>query len=320
MPFNPVLQNECMYVRVLGCASAKPTLRFAPTCQTIHLRGKTFMVDCGEGAQRQMIKYGVSYANLHRIFLSHLHGDHCLGLPGLLSTMSLHGFTHPVHIYGPVGTAKLVRMIVELFCTDDTDRIIVHEVSHTSSELIYEDKSVQINTVPLHHRVPTVGYIFRERALLPHLDRASADFHGVPVSYFNRIKQGEDFVKPDGTVVPHKDLTHPAREPYSYAFCSDTAYAPSIVPYIEGVDLLYHETTFAQDMQERAKQTYHSTTLQAAQIAVLAKVKHLLIGHYSARYMTHDAVKMLQAECQLVFPNTLAASDGLLVDFSELRC
>ena len=317
--YRPILQSDRMYLRVLGCASAKPTLELFPTAQSLHLRDKIFLIDCGEGAQRQMLRYHVSFANLHRIFLSHLHGDHCLGLPGLLCTMSLYGFTHPVHIYGPKGTAKFVQMIIDLFCTADRDRIIPHEVDHTTSTLIYEDRSLTVETIPLKHRVPTVGYLFREKPLARHLDRASADFYEVPVSHFARIKAGSDYTKPNGEVIPNARLTKPARRPFSYAFCSDTAYSPSVAKMVHGVDLLYHEATFSRELQERASETLHSSSTDAARVAHEAEVGHLLIGHYSGRYLTRSDRFLLLAESREVFPLTLAADDGLLIDFKELR-
>ena len=286
--------GDGMYLRILGCGSAKPTLTHHPSAQILQLREKLFLIDCGEGTQLQMLKYRISFANLHRIFISHLHGDHCLGLPGLLNSMSLLGTNHPVHIYGPKGIKKYVDVIVDLFCREDAERIVAHEITPDGCEEIYSDRSVSVSAFKLDHRVPTIGYLFREAPLRRHLDRASADFHGVPMAYFGRIKQGEDFVQPDGTVIPNERLTKAPRASYSYAYCSDTAYTEEILPYIQGVDLLYHETTFEASHVSRAESTKHSTTHQAARIAEAARAGTLLIGHYSARYGCREDIERLR--------------------------
>lgn len=316
---KPILQGDRMYVRVLGCASAKPTLLYRPTAQTLHLRDKTFLIDCGEGTQRAMLQFRVSFANIHRIFLTHLHGDHCLGLPGLLSTMSLCGMRHPVHVYGPYGTAKYIGMILEMFCKDDALRIIPHELDHRTAQVAYEDRSVVVEYFPLVHRVPTIGYLFREQPLGLHLNREMADFYDIPPVHFGRIKQGEDYQLPDGRVVPNSRLTIPPRPTYTYAFCSDTAYTETLIPHVCGADLLYHEATFGRDLAEQARATLHSTSEDAARIALQAGVGHLLIGHYSGRYVRASDREVLRQECAAIFPNTLAAYDGLLIDFKELR-
>lgn len=312
------ITGDGMYLQVLGCGSAKPTLTHHPSAQILRLREKLFLIDCGEGTQLQMLKYRASFAHLHRIFISHLHGDHCLGLPGLLNSMALLGTTHPVHIYGPKGIKRYVDMIIDLFCREDAERIIAHEIIPDGCEEIYSDKSVSVSAFRLDHRVPTIGYLFRETPLQRHLDRASADFYGVPMAYFGRIKQGEDFVQPDGTVIPNDRLTKAPRASYSYAYCSDTAYTEEIIPHIKGVDLLYHETTFEASHTARAETTKHSTTHQAAQIAKLAGVGSLLIGHYSARYGSREDIERLRQECLSIFPQVIAGDEGLVIDFKSL--
>ena len=308
-----------MIVRVLGSGSALPKPSFHPSCHVVQIRDKAYMVDCGEGTQMQMMKYGIPFKNLHRIFITHLHGDHCLGLAGLLSTMSLVGLDFPVHIYGPKGIVEYVECIISLFCKEDEERIIAHEVQCKELEKIYEDNTLTVHSFPLQHRVPTIGFRFDENPRLPHLNREMADFYGVPVAYFGLIKQGHDFTQSDGTIIPNSLLTTPARAPYSYAYCSDTAYSCKTSEYVLGVDLLYHEATFMQDMSIRAKETMHSTTLDAAKVANDAQVSHLLIGHYSGRYTTKASNDKLIQECRIAFPRTIAASDGLEVNLQELR-
>lgn len=312
-----------MYVRVLGCGASKPSARHNSSAQLIRLRGKLFLVDCAEGTQRQMMRYGVPFASLHRIFITHLHGDHCLGLPGLISTMALLSFDHPFHIYGPRGTEEFVDRVVRFFTgAPDSDHyaaIEAHELEPTGRTVIYEDRSVRISAFPLRHRVPCVGYRFDEQPLLPHLDREAADREGIPFAYFNSLKQGQDYVRSDGSVVPAASVTTPNRRPFSYAYCSDTLYRPATADYVRGVDLLYHEATFDESLADMARERGHSTAAQAARVAAEAEVGHLLIGHYSSRYTEEMEQSVLLAEAQRVFPRTLLADEGQLLDLDRLR-
>lgn len=316
--------GDGLYVQILGCGAAKPTVDHNPSAQAIRLRGKTFLVDCGEGTQQQMMRMGVPIADLHRIFISHLHGDHCLGLPGLISTMSLMNFDHSVHIYGPVGTEAMVEQVVRFFTrgemqSDPRAVLEVHELAPTGRTLIYEDRSVRVSAFPLKHRVPCVGYRFDEQPLLPHLDRAEADRRGIPVAYFGAIKQGRDYVREDGSVVPATSVTFPAREPYSYAYCSDTVYREATAEYVRGVDLLYHEATFDHSMVELARERGHATAHEAALVAEAAGVGYLLLGHFSSRYTRETEQTILLSEAQEVFPRTLLAHEGLTLDLEKLR-
>ncbi|WP_052079353.1 ribonuclease Z [Porphyromonas sp. COT-108 OH2963] len=312
--------GDGMCVHILGCGSAKPSLSHFPSAQMVRLRDKCFLMDCGEGTQIQLLKYRVPFSSLHRIFISHMHGDHCLGLPGLLSTMALQKLTFPMHIYGPKGIADFVDYIVRTFCAEEELRFHVHEIDHKAAPMVvFEDKSITVEAIPLKHRMPAVGYLFREKNLLKALDRSSADFYGVPVYWFNRIKSGADFITEDGIVIPNSRLTHPSRKPYSYAYISDTAYSPSIVPHIRGVDLLYHEATFEKSLKERAAKTFHSTTEHAGKIAAAAEVGHLLIGHYSARYSRSIDMERLRSEAAEHHPRTIAANEGMFLDLKELR-
>ncbi|MDN4754750.1 ribonuclease Z [Porphyromonadaceae bacterium W3.11] len=314
-----IIAGDGMNIRVLGSGSALPKPNHYPSSHVLQIRDKSYMIDCGEGTQMQMMRYGVPFKNLHRIFISHLHGDHCLGLPGLLSTLSLIGLDYPVHIYGPQGIKKYIDGIVELFCKDDEERIISHEIDTDEYHQIYEDNTLTVHAFPLKHRVKTYGYRFDERPRMLHLNREMADFYGVPMAYFGLIKRGHDYTCEDGTVIPNTKLTTPPRRPYSYAYCSDTAYSENVIPCVKEVDLLYHEATFMNDMEARAKMTMHSTTSDAARIASAANVSHLMIGHYSGRYTNKKSNDQLIHECQSLFNNTIAAEDGLLVSLEQLR-
>ncbi len=319
MEFN----SDKMYLQVLGCGSARPLVNRYPSSCVLRLRGKTFLIDCGEGIQTQLMRYRVPVADLHRIFLTHLHGDHVLGLPGLMSTLSLIGFSHPYHIYGPVGTEDFIRRVVLYFCSEEAaSNIIGHDIDPSRSEEpveVYRDKSVRVTAFALRHRdVPCVGYRFDETPLLPHLDRAMADFYGIPVAYFGRIKAGEDFTLEDGTVVPNARLTKPNRPPYSFAFCSDTSFLSGITPHIKGVSLLYHEATYMEAERGKAHKRGHSTAREAAEIARRAEVGALLIGHFSSRYKTEAELEELRGEALEIFPKTLRAKEGLAIDFGRL--
>lgn len=321
IPKQPTLHHiqDGMYLHILGCGSAKPSLVHQPSAQMLRLREKCFLLDCGEGIQTQLLRYRVPIGSLHRIFITHLHGDHCLGLPGLLSTMSLQQLRFPMHIYGPKGIDKYVKFITEMFCPDDTERFHAHVVDHKVPSVVFQDRSITVEAVPLLHRIETVGYIFREAPKARHLNRPMADFHKVPMSWYGRLKAGEDYVSPEGKVVSNSVLTKDPRPPFTYAYITDTAYKPEIVEDIYGVDVLYHETTFEKEMTMRASQTLHSTTYDAAKIAQQAEVGHLLMGHYSSRYNRVQDVSRLKAEAEEIFPRVIAADEGMFLDFNKLR-
>lgn len=297
-------------IHILGCGSSLPTSKHLPSSQVVNIRGKLYMIDCGEGAQRQMRMHHLGFGKLVAIFISHLHGDHCFGLPGLISSLGMLGRTGDLHIVGPTGLQSFVMPILEQFCQGMPYKVIITECDTRKPQIVWDDKSVCISTLPLKHRVATQGYIFREKTTPRHLDKASADFFGVPRSVYPKIIAGEDFVTDEGNLIPNNRLTKPGQPPRSYAYCSDTAFVPSNAPLIGAVDLLYHEATFTSDLKARAVQTGHSTASEAAKMALLTGAKKLLIGHYSARY--HSYTELLQ-EAQATFPETIAAYEGLCV-------
>ena len=301
---------EKFEVNILGCGSALPTTRHYSSSQVVNIREKLFMIDCGEGAQLQLRRSKLKFTRLNHIFISHLHGDHCFGLMGLISTFGLLGRTATLHIYAHEDLEKLLAPQLEYFCKGMTYEVAFHSIHPNQAEVIYDDRSVSVTTIPLKHRIPTCGFLFQEKQTPNHIIRDMVDFYRVPVFELNRIKNGEDYVTPDGTVVPNHRLTTPSDPPRSYAYCSDTAYLKSIVPQIKGVDLLFHEGTFAQCDAARAKETYHTTAAQAAKIALEAKAKQLVIGHFSARY---EDESILLKEAQAIFPSTLLAKENLRI-------
>ncbi len=295
---------------ILGCGSALPTVRHFPTSQVLNVRDKLYMIDCGEGAQLQFRKSRLKFSRLNHIFISHLHGDHCFGLWGLISTLNLLGRTAELHIYSPRGLENLLLPTLAFFNKQMTYRVLFHEFDTDKPSLIYEDRSLTVTTLPLRHRIPCCGFLFAEKQGLRHIVREMVDFYEVPLYEMNRLKNGADYVAPDGRVVPNHLLTRPAAPSRRYAYCSDTVCLPELAGQLRGVDLLFHEATFAADHLVRAQETYHTTAAQAAELARMAGVKKLLVGHFSARY--EDESVLLQ-EAQAIFPETLLAKEMLCV-------
>lgn len=298
---------ELFDLHILGCGSAQPTTLRNPSCQVINLRDKLFMIDCGEGAQLEMKRKKLSYARLNHIFLSHLHGDHCLGLIGLISTMGLNDRTAELVVHGHPDAEKVFRPLLNYFCAELPFKVRFNAIAPQKHELIFEDRSLKVFSIPMRHRIPTAGFLFAEKEKQPHIIPEMTQFHEVPQALLNCLKRGDDFVRKDGVVVPNSVLTRPAEPARRYAYCSDTAYSERIVPIIQGVDLLYHESTFMDEQQARAKSTMHSTAKQAATIAKMADVKKLVLGHYSARYKD---LKPMLAEAKEIFQNSHLAQDG----------
>ena len=301
---------EKFEVNILGCGSALPTTRHFSSSQVVNIREKLFMIDCGEGAQLQLRRSKLKFTRLNHIFISHLHGDHCFGLMGLISTFGLLGRTATLHIYAHEELERLLQPQLDFFCKGMTYEVKFHHIDPTKAEMIYEDRSVSVTTIPLRHRIPSCGFLFQEKKTPNHIIRDMIDFYQIPVFELNRIKNGADYLCPDGTIVPNGRLTTPSANPRSYAYCSDTLYQRSILPQIKGVDLLFHEATFMHEDAARAKETFHTTTLQAAEIARDAEVKQLVIGHFSARYENEE---LLLEETQSLFPNTLLAKENLRI-------
>ncbi|MCR5818965.1 MAG: ribonuclease Z [Prevotella sp.] len=307
---------EPFRLSILGCGSALPTMHHLPTCQVVDCRGKLFMIDCGEGAQLQMRRAGLSFAKLGHIFISHMHGDHCFGLIGLLSTIGLLGRTAKMHVYADKGLEKILLQMMSTFCRDLGYEVEFHAIDTTKQAVIYEDRSLTIETLPLEHRLPCSGFIFREKPSLPHIRRDMIDCFEVPVSQIQNIKNGQDFIASDGTVIPNERFVFPAEQPRSYAYVSDTKYMPQLAEAIKGVDLLYHEATYADDNLAMAEKYCHSTARQAALTARDAEVGQLLIGHYSSRYTDEN---VLLNEAKAVFENTVLADELNVIDIEHKK-
>ncbi|MBQ9201210.1 MAG: ribonuclease Z [Bacteroidales bacterium] len=302
---------DTMKVHILGCGSALPTTRHSLSAQVLELSGKLFLIDCGEAAQLQFRRTRLNFNRISDIFISHLHGDHCFGLPGLISTLSLLGRTAPLRIHAHPDLERLLRPQLGYFCRELGFEVVFQPFSPHSHELIYEDRGLRVYSLPLIHRVPSTGFLFKERPGSAHIVREMTDFYKIPLRELPAIKAGADYVTPEGEVIPHERLTRPAAPPRSYAYCSDTAYNEALIPMIAGVDLLYHEATFARSEEDWAATTQHSTAAQAGKIAAGAGAGRLLIGHFSARYEDEN---LLLREAQAVFPQTMLANEGMTVE------
>lgn len=300
---------EPFKVHILGCGSALPTLKHAASSQVVELRGKFFMIDCGEGTQMQLRRSRVGFTKIQAVFITHLHGDHCFGLIGMISTFGMLGRTAALHVYAPAEFEPLLSEQMDMFCNGLEFKVEFHAVDTTKQQVVFEDRSLTVETVPLDHRIACCGYIFREKPTLPHIRRDMIDFYGIPVSQIGNIKNGADWTTPDGDTVPNDRLTSPADTPRSYAYCADTRYMPELYKAVQGVNLLYHDSTYDSSCADRARIYYHSTSQQAAMVARDAHVGKLLLGHFSARY---DNEANILKEARKIFPDTMLAREGFV--------
>ncbi|MBP5257896.1 MAG: ribonuclease Z [Prevotella sp.] len=301
---------EQFNVHILGCGSALPTIKHNPSCQIVEMRGKMFMVDCSEGAQLTLRKSHIAFGKINSIFISHMHADHCLGLPGLITTFSLLDRTAPLHIYGPAQLEIILNHMLEAFCHEPSFSVTFHAVDTTKKAVIYEDHGCAIESIPLQHRLPCCGFLFSEKTGRRHIIRDACDRYAIPFCQFDNLRCGLDYTAPDGTIIPNDRLTLPPDPVRRYAYCSDTRYFPELAQMVEGVDLLYHESTYGDDRKANAAKYYHSTAREAATTALNAKVRKLMLGHYSARY-TDETVLLDQA--LTVFPDTILSDEGMTV-------
>ena len=293
---------------ILGCHSATPRVNAYPTSQYLEINNSHFLIDCGEGTQRQMRKYKVGFSKINHIFISHLHGDHFYGLVGLLSTYGILSREKELHIYGPKGIKEVTLLQLKISQSHAKYPMIFHELKSKESQLIFEDDKVSVRTIPLNHRVYTNGYLFteKEKPRKLHMENIR-NYNEIDRADYLNIKAGKDVILSTGEIVPNAELTLPPKKSLSFAFCSDTSYKPDIIPIIKNSDLLYHEATFLADREDLAIKTKHATSKQAAQIAKDAKVGQLIIGHYSGRYKD---ISLFQKEAKEIFENTELAEPG----------
>jgi ribonuclease Z len=295
-------------VTILGSGSALPTLQRNPSAHFVECNNRYILIDCAEGTQIQLRKFKVKFQKIDAILITHLHGDHYFGLVGLISSMHLLGRDKKLLIVGPEHLESLIRPQLELGGHQLNFEMEFKALPYPSSEVVFEDKKVQITCFPLVHRIPTHGFMICEKAAKFKLNKEAFDEYGLKLEDIPKIKEGYDITLENGTMIPNEKLTVQPESPKKYAYCSDTKYTEKFLPYIHGVDLLYHEATFLEEHRSRAKQTYHSTAGDAAKIAKQAEAKKLIIGHFSSRYQDFEEHEV---EAQLIFENTVLAEDGM---------
>ncbi len=296
---------------VLGSSSALPTSKRFPAAYVLNAHERFFLIDCGEGTQIQLRKYKIKLSRLDHIFISHIHGDHVFGLFGLISSLNLIGRKHELHIYGPGELREILNIHIDLFGLHLGYALTFHSINCKKSELLYTDKKIEIESFPLKHRVPTCGFLFREKPKSRSLKKEMLETYNIPIQYRNKIKEGDNYITESGKIIPNNMLTSDPPPSRSFAYCTDTIYNRGIISKIKSVDLLFHESTFMEDEAKRAKETFHSTAKQAATIAKEAKVKQLLLGHFSARYK--DLSPLLK-EAKSIFNEVVLAEEGNTID------
>lgn len=301
-------------VTYLGCGSATPTMRHNPSAQAIRYNQRLMLVDCGEGTQLQMRRFGLSFGKVKDVFISHLHGDHFLGLPGLLSTMNLHGTEGAVTIHTFEEGARVLQQIMNVFCRELSFKIIYDIIDPAAPGVVYEDGNLEVSAFPLYHRVPCVGYMFREKPKRRHIDGEAARFFGVPHYLMDSIRDGADLVCPDGSVVPNARLTTDPSPARSYAYCSDTAFDTRVADAVRGVDVLYHESTYADCDAHKAAPRGHSTARDAGRAAAIAGASELVLGHYS-KVITDESVLVKEA-AEEFGGEIVPAREGLVIDIA----
>jgi ribonuclease Z len=301
-----------MNLTILGCYAATPRTFTNPTSQVLEIKNRLFLIDCGEGTQVQLRKNKIRFSRINHIFISHLHGDHFFGLVGLVSTFMLLNRTKDLHIYGPKGIKEIINLQLKLSNSWPNFGLFFNELESKESEIIFEDEKVIVKTIPLKHRIYTNGFLFQEKIGERKLDLNAVQNYEIDKCYYQKIKNGKDITLDDGRVIENHKLTFDPIPAKSYAFCSDTAYNESIIPIINEVDVLYHESTFLDSEEVLAGKTMHSTAKEAATIALKANAKQLMMGHYSTRY---DSLELFKEQAETIFPNILLADDGKSFEF-----
>lgn len=292
---------------VLGCSSATPAYGRHPTAQILNVNGRFFLLDCGEATQMQLRRFNFKIQKIDFVFISHLHGDHYLGLFGLLSSMHLFHREKELQLFGPPELMDVLNLQLEVANTRLMFPIKFYALTNNPNEIIYEDKTITVTSVPMNHRIPCYGFVFREKPKQRKIKKEAIQTYNITFADINRIKNGKDFYTEEGEIIPNNEITEEPTPAVTFVFCSDTLYDEKIIPYIENADLLYYEATFMDDLKKTAHEKYHATTIEAATMAQKSNAKKMLIGHYSARY---EDLTPLLTETQGVFKNTVLAEEG----------
>lgn len=301
-----------MKLTILGCYAATPRTFTNPTSQVLEISNHLFLIDCGEGTQVELRRNKIKFSRIKHIFISHLHGDHCFGLVGLISTFRLLNRESELHVYGPKGIKEIITLQLKLSKSWTNYPLFFHELNSKEPELLFEDEKVTVETIPLNHRIYTNGFLFKEKPGPRKLLINEIMKYNIDVSLYQSVKMGKDVESNDGEIIPNHLVTGPPEKPMSYAFCSDTAYYPEMIAQISNTTVLYHESTFLEANKELAAPTKHSTAIQAALIAKEAKVEKLILGHYSTRY---PSIQLFKEEALTTFPNVELADDGKIFTF-----
>ncbi|MBN1926772.1 MAG: ribonuclease Z [Prolixibacteraceae bacterium] len=301
---------------ILGTSSALPTSKRYPTAHVLNVRERFFLIDCGEGTQIQLRKYGAKYSRINHIFISHLHGDHYYGLIGLLSSYTLLERKNDLHIYAHSELAEILKKQLDLLKTEMKYQIVWHPLNFKRTQTILENNIVKVVSFPLKHRIPCCGFLFTEKPGPLNLNREKIKEHKIPIRELKNIQEGNDFTTPEGMVIKNEELTQGHKKQRSYAYCTDTSFLPHLKDIISDVDLLYHEATYDKRLEKRAGETFHSTAMQAAQLAKLCNAGQLIIGHFSARYKN---VSVLLDEAREIFENTIAAEEGMAISIPQVK-
>lgn len=294
-------------VTILGCSSALPTSKRFTTAQVVNILERFFLVDCGEGTQIQLRKYKVKMSKINHILISHLHGDHFLGLFGLISSLNLLGRKNPLYIIGPHQLKDIYNELDQYLNYELNFPLHFEYLNYKKPEIIFEDEKVRVESFPVKHRIPTCGFLFKEKRGEKNLKKDIVKKYDLSIKEIHKVKSGDDYINSKGEVIPNRELTLPDKPLRSYAFSADTMYKEKTADYVKDVSLLYHEATFAKNKKKQAKDTYHSTTVEAGLTAKNAQVNHLAIGHFSSRYKD---LNLLVEEAREIFPNTSLAEDG----------
>ena len=299
---------------ILGCNSAVPSVERHPTAQLLNANERFFLIDCGEGTQVRLRHYQLNFQRINHIFISHLHGDHYFGLIGLICSMHLLGRNKDLHIYAHQQLKAIINLQLLASNTELNYPLFFHPISEDNEQVLYEDEKISISNVILDHTIKCSGFIFKEKKSKRKIIKDKIEQFNIPFDKYNGIKEGADWIADSGEVIKNKEITVENTPVHSYAFCTDTTYNEGLIEKIKGIDLLYHEATFKKDLADRAKETGHSTTYEAATIAKKSAVKNLLIGHFSKRYKNLDE---LLIESKVEFKNTYLAKSGLVLDFDN---